>query len=165
MSIFRPIPWQRPSCYDKVMPAKFDNLGISFQYPENWQLDEKDIRAGQSAVTVFSPGGGFWSVAIHKVSSTEPAQMAQAALDAMRKEYDELDAEPVRESIAGCDLVGFDLNFFCLDLTNTACIRSVRVNRTTYTIFCQAEDREYRDAGPVFAAMTLTLLQSICDSN
>ena len=53
--------------------------------------------------------------------------MVQAALDAMRKEYEELDAEPVRETIAGHDLVGFDLNFFCLDLTNTACIRSLRV--------------------------------------
>ncbi len=53
--------------------------------------------------------------------------MAQAALDAMRKEYDDMDAEPVRETIAGYELVGFDLNFFCLDLTNTARIRSVRV--------------------------------------
>ena len=40
--------------------------------------------------------------------------MAQAALATMRKEYDELDAEPVSETIAGHDLVGFDLNFFCL---------------------------------------------------
>ena len=88
-------------------------------------------------------------------------KMAEAALDAMRKEYDELDAEPVQETIAGHDLVGFDLNFFCLDLTNTACIRSLRVNHTTFTIFFQAEDREYREISPVFQAMTLTLLQSI----
>jgi hypothetical protein len=79
----------------------------------------------------------------------------------MRREYDDLDSEPVRETIGGYDLVGFDLNFFCLDLTNTANIRSLRVDRTTFTIFCQAEDREYREVGPVFAAMTLTLLQSI----
>lgn len=78
------------------MPATFDNLGISFQYPDNWQLDEEDIRAGQSAVTVFSPGGAFWSVAMHTKSAAEPMQMAEAALEAMRKEYDELDAEPVR---------------------------------------------------------------------
>jgi hypothetical protein len=142
------------------MPAKFDNLGISFQYPDNWQLDEAEVRAGQSAVTVFSPGGGFWSVALHTGPSL-PAQMAQAALDAMRKEYDELDVEPISESMAGHDLLGFDLNFFCLDLTNTACIRSLRVGGTTYTVFFQAEDREYVEIAPVFQAMTLTLLQSI----
>jgi hypothetical protein len=143
------------------MAARFENLGISFQYPENWQLDEEDIRAGQSAVTVYSPGGAFWSVALHTASTAGPAQMAQAALDAMRKEYDDLDAEPAGETVAGHELVGFDLNFFCLDLTNTACIRALRVNGTTYTIFFQAEDREYNEIKPVFTAMTLTLLQSI----
>jgi hypothetical protein len=143
------------------MAATFENLGISFQYPENWQLDEDEIRAGQSAVTVYSPGGAFWSVALHTASTAGPAKMAEAALDTMRKEYDDLDAEPVRETIAGHDLVGFDLNFFCLDLTNTACIRALRADHTTYTIFFQAEDREYSDISTVFAAMTLTLLQSI----
>lgn len=143
------------------MAATFDNLGISFQYPENWQLDEEEIRAGQSAVTVYSPGGAFWSIALHTTSIAEPAEIARAALETMFKEYDELDAEPVTETIAGHELIGFDLNFFCLDLTNTACIRALRVDGTTYTIFFQAEDREYSEISQVFAAMTQTLLQSI----
>ena len=148
------------ACYDNPMPATFDNLGITFQYPDNWLLDEEEIRAGQSAVTVFSPGGAFWSVAVHPASA-EPARMAQAVLDAMRKEYEGMEAEPVSETIAGLELIGFDLNFFCLDLTNTASIRSLRVDGTTYTIFFQAEDREYREIGLVFAAMTLSLLRGI----
>jgi len=85
----------------------------------------------------------------------------QAALDAMRKEYAGLEAEPVDETIAGHNLIGFDLNFFYLDLTNTAAIRSLRVEGTTYTIFFQAEDGEYREIGLVFAAMTVSLLRSI----
>jgi len=141
------------------MPATFDNLGITFQYPDNWQLDEEELRAGQSAVTVFSPGGAFWSVAMH--TSADPARMAQAALDAMRKEYEGLEAEPVDETIAGHKLIGFDLNFFYLDLTNTAVIRSLRVDGTTYTIFFQSEDGEYREIGLVFAAMTVSLLRGI----
>jgi hypothetical protein len=107
------------------MPATFDNLGITFQYPDN------------------------------------PARMAQAALDAMRKEYDGLEAEPVEETIAGHELIGFNLNFFYLDLTNTAGIRSLRVGGTTYTIFFQAEDCEYREIGLVFDAMTFSLLRGI----
>jgi hypothetical protein len=143
------------------MPAIFDNLGISFQYPDSWQLDDAEIRAGQSAVTALSPGGGFWSVALHTGATAEPAKMAQAALDAMRKEYADLDAEPAYEKVAGYDLIGFDLNFFCLDLTNTAHIRSLRVDRTTFTILCQAEDREYGEIGSVFKAITVSLLRSI----
>ncbi len=142
------------------MPATFDNLGITFQYPDNWQLDEAEIRAGQSAVTVYSPGGAFWTVAMHPASA-EPARMAQAALDAMRKEYEDLEAEPVDETVAGHKLIGFDLNFFYLDLTNTAGIRSLRVAGATYTIFFQAEDREYSEIGLVFSAMTLSLLRGV----
>jgi hypothetical protein len=142
------------------MPATFDNLGITFQYPDNWQLDDEEMRAGQSAVTVYSPGGAFWTVAVHPASA-EPARMAQAALDAMRKEYEGLEAEPVNETVAGHKLIGFDLNFFYLDLTSTAGIRSLRVAGTTYTIFFQAEDREYSEIGLVFSAMTLSLLRGI----
>jgi hypothetical protein len=142
------------------MPATFDNLGINFQYPDNWQLDDEEMRSGQSAVTVFSPGGAFWSVAVH-TGSADPARMAKAALDAMSKEYEDMEAEPVKETTAGHDLVGYDLNFFFLDLTNTACIRSFRAGRTTYTVFYQAEDREFREIGLVFVAMTLSLLRGI----
>lgn len=142
------------------MPTTFDNLGISFQYPDNWQLDEAEVRAGQSAVTVFSPGGAFWSVAIHS-SSTDPERTVQAAMNALRREYDSLEAEEISQTINGHALHGFDLNFFCLDLTNTATIRSTKVNGVTYTIYCQAEDREYATIQRVFEAMTLTLLRSL----
>ena len=142
------------------MPATFDNLGITFQYPDNWQLDDEEIRSGQSAVTVFSPGGAFWSVAMHP-SSADPAKMAQAAVDAMRLEYESLEAEPVSETIDGRQLTGFDLSFFYLDLTNTACIRCLRAGGATFTIFYQAEDREFRDIGLVLQAMTISLLRGL----
>ena len=87
--------------------------------------------------------------------------MAQAALDAMRKEYEGLEAEPVNNVIAGHQVLGFNLYFFYLDLTNTAGIRSLRVGGTTYTIFFQAEDREYREVGQVFDAITVSLLRGI----
>ena len=45
------IPQRACVCYDSLMPATFDNMGITFQYPDNWQLDEEELRAGQSAIT------------------------------------------------------------------------------------------------------------------
>ena len=44
----------------------------------------------------------------------------------MREQYDELDAEAVTEKVAGKELIGYDMNFYCLDLTNTAQVRSFR---------------------------------------
>ncbi len=142
------------------MPLEFDKLGICFQYPDNWSLTEEDALAGCQSVTVYSPGGGFWSVAIHP-PATDPGELASAALEAMEEEYEGLESEEVRETVVGREMVGHDLNFHCLDLTNTACVRSVSTGRATLTIFCQAEDREMERIQPVFQAMTISLMQNI----
>ena len=42
-----------------LMPARFDSLGISFQYPDNWTLDDSDARLGRKSVTVYGPEGPF----------------------------------------------------------------------------------------------------------
>ena len=141
------------------MPSTFDKLGIRFQYPDNWTLDEHDALEGDNTVTVYSPGGGFWSVSLY-AGRHDPDELARAVLATMRQEYNELDAESVRESVAGRELIGFDLNFYCLDLTNTALVRSFSTSAAAWLILCQADDREFDQMEPVFRAMTLSLLQS-----
>jgi hypothetical protein len=137
-------------------------LGISFQYPDNWTLDDSDALLGRKSVTVYSPGGAFWTVAIHS-DTAEPAKLAAAIVDTMKQEYQGLEAEETVESVAGHDLLGYDLAFYCLDLTNTAHARSLRFAHNAYTIYCQAEDREYARVKKVFEAMTITFLNSLKD--
>jgi hypothetical protein len=144
------------------MPAQFNSLGISFQYPDNWKLDDSDALLGRKSVTVYSPGGAFWSVVIHPGSS-DPAKLAATAVEALRQEYEGLEAEAVEETLVGHELIGHDLAFYCLDLTNTAHIRTLRSGDATYTIYYQAEDREYGQINRVFQAMTVTLLHSLKD--
>jgi len=139
------------------MPAEFHKLGIAFQYPENWTLDEEDALAGSQSVTVYSPGGAFWSVSIHP-RSADPHQLAQAAVTVMKGEYEGLESEAVEEVLAGREMVGFNLNFFCLDLTNTAMIRCLRTDQATYAVFWQAEDHEFVELEAVFRAITTSLL-------
>ncbi len=67
----------------------------------------------------------------------------------------------VSQLISGHELVGYDLNFFYLDLTNTALIRCIRTDRATYAVFCQAEDREFDRVHAVFDAMTTSLLSNL----
>ena len=142
------------------MPLTFDGLGISFQYPDNWVLDEDDALSGGKSVTVYSPGGAFWSVAISP-HSANPTSMTRAAVDAMRQEYEEVEVQDAREELAGHELVGYDLNFFYIDLVNTAQVRAVQIDRSTLTIFCQAEDREFQRVHRVFQAMTTSLLDGL----
>jgi hypothetical protein len=145
-----------------AMPARFDKLGISFQYPENWTLDDTDAVLGRKSVTVYSPGGAFWSVAIHS-GSADPAKLAAAVVETMKKEYAGVEVDQAEETVAGRELIGYDLAFYYLDLISTAVVRSLRVAQSTYTIFCQAEDREFDKLQMVFRAMTASLLSGLCD--
>jgi len=142
------------------MPAEFNKLGILFQYPENWSLDEEDALAGRRSVTVYSPGGAFWSVSVHP-RSADPTRLAKAAVDAMKEEYAGLEAERTQETIAGRETIGYDINFYYLDLVNTASVRCIRTDRATYAVFFQAEDSELERVRAVFRAMTTSFLDNL----
>ena len=142
------------------MPLEFNKLGVRFQYPDNWTLEEDAALADCQSVSVSSPDGAFWTLSIHP-QAAKPAQLAQAAVKAMREEYNELEAEEIVEVIAGHELVGHDLNFYYLDLTNTACIRCIQGEQATYSIFFQAEDREFARVREVLRAITTSFLQNL----
>jgi len=139
------------------MPAEFDKMGVRFAYPENWTLDSDELNEDGNTITVYSPGGGFWSLAVHPAGSSA-GKLAAEALEAMSEEYEHLESQEVSDTIGEDRLIGFDLNFFYLDLTSTAKIRCVSRSGATYAIFCQAEDREFEQIGEVFRAITASLL-------
>jgi hypothetical protein len=139
------------------MPEVFDNLGLRFLYPDNWTVETEEARRGLPTVSAYSPGGAFWTVVLQPAGS-EPTELAKVALETMSQEYEELDSESVREKVGQTELVGFDVNFYCLDLTNTAWIRAGKTDLATYLILCQAEDREFGEVAHVFRAMTASLL-------
>jgi hypothetical protein len=142
------------------MVAVFDKLGIRFQYPENWTLETDDTTPGRQAISVYSPGGAFWTVMLHPAGEN-PAELARTALAAMQNEYEEIDSEPVQEKIGSVDLIGFDLNFYCLDLTNTAWIRAGSNETAIFLVICQAEDREFEEVSGIFQAITASLLSAM----
>ena len=120
------------------------------------------MEAGDEAdgeeVTVYSPGGAFWSLTIHERG--EPLELMEVVVQAMREEYDNLDSEVVEDLIAGQELCGFDLNFYCLDLTNTAQIRAFQRGAKTYLMIWQAEDREFDRIAPIFRAIATSLIEN-----
>jgi hypothetical protein len=142
------------------MPSEFRDMGISFQYPESWTLDNEDVLVGRPSVTVVSPTGDFWSISIHP-RSADPLALAKEAVEAVKEEYVDPDVEEIRENVSGHELVGYDLNFFVLDLTTTARVRCLRTRRATYAVFCQAEDEDLGRLGRVFDAITTSLLRGL----
>ncbi len=141
------------------MPAVYEKMGIRFLYPENWSLDEEEALHGNRSVSVYSPQGAFWSIALHP-PATDPDELAAAALRTLKGEYAESEAEPVCEQYGQRDVHGYDMTFFYLDFTNTALIRGFRTAQATCLVLCQAEDREFAEIEPVFRAITTSLLAS-----
>ena len=139
---------------------RFDRFGLVFDYPDNWSVDLEDSEGHLAAVSVYAPDGGFWSVSGHAPGGEEKA-LAAAVVATMREEYRDLDAEEASDVVAGRRLPGFDMNFYCLDLTNTAQVRTLRTPDAIYLLFCQAEDREWDRIAPVFAAMTASFVGGV----
>lgn len=139
------------------MPGVYDKLGIRFLYPDNWTLDEDEALHGNQSVTVQSPGGAFWSIALHP-PTTDPDELASAALEALQAEYPQSEVETVTDRLADQMIGGYDFHFFYLDFVNTALIRGFRTPSASCLVLCQAEDREFVELGPVFRAITTSLL-------
>ena len=139
---------------------QFNRFGLIFDYPENWLVDTKDSADRYATVTVYSPEDAFWSLSAHAAGGT-PLMLAKAVVEQMSAEYTDLDQEAVQENIGGRTLSGFDLNFYCLDLTNTAQVRTLETPTAIYLLFCQAEDREWVRVSHVFAAMTASFITAL----
>lgn len=140
----------------------FNRFGLAFDYPENWSIDTDDSQDRFATATVYSPEGGFWSVSGHAPGG-DPSELADAVLVQMRKDYQDLDSEPASDEVAGQRLTGLDMNFYCLDLTNTAQVRTLETPDAIYLIICQAEDREWDRIAPVFAAITTSFVAGLQD--
>jgi hypothetical protein len=140
------------------MLANFEQVGVRFQYPENWTLDSQTAEHGGREITVYSPGGSYWSVAVYDVK-TQPQAIIDSVLEAMHREYEELDHEEIDDQIAGRDDTGVEMNFYYMDLTSTAIARVYEGVWANYLVLYQAEDREYKQFEQLFRAITTSFLQ------
>lgn len=123
------------------MLGVYEDRGIRFQYPEDWDVEVTD-EGTVSTVSVQAPGGLAFALVTTDDSCPSPAEVADEALTAMREEYPDLDSVPTRETINGYNAFGHDLEFISLDLTNNCAIRCYRSPKRTVLIFGQWSDLE-----------------------
>ncbi len=138
------------------MPAIFDDVGIRFKYPADWELDVADD-GSITKVEIQSPDGlAFVMIAVDE-SCPAPADAADEALTAMREEYPDLDAVPALETIGGHRAVGHDVEFISLDMTNACAIRCFRTPRRTVLVFGQWSDIVAEESEPSIQAVRRSL--------
>jgi hypothetical protein len=114
----------------------YDDRGIRFEYPSDWELEVTDD-GPLTTVAVQAPEGLAFALVTVDDSCPEPDDMADQALGALREEYPVLDAAPALETINGHDAIGHDVEFISLDMTNSCTIRCFRTPRRTVLLFGQ----------------------------
>ena len=137
------------------MPTTFAEGGVRFLYPENWSLEREDDETGWT-VSLHSPGTAFM-VVVFRGDVPPPSELADAALEALREDYPDLEAENEVTSIGGQPAIGHDIRFFSLDLTNTCWTRSFLTDEGTVLVMCQTNDLELDTNGPVLKAICASL--------
>jgi hypothetical protein len=137
------------------MTRQFEESGIRFRYPDNWRLEREDSDHGWT-VSLYGPDTAFMMVACDE-SMPAPEDMAGAALDALKADYPNLEAEETIDSLAGQMAVGHDVRFFSFDLTNTCWTRSLYGAGGTVLVLCQTNDLELEKSEPVLRAICASL--------
>ena len=146
------------------MPASYQRHGLTFLYPDNWQLVDDDANSIPRVISLQAPSGAFWSVDIHPFS-VRLADLMDAFLETLRAEYRELECEEATEKIGANEASGFDVQFYCLDYVVSAQIRGLRYGHAAYMFTYQAEDREFEQMNRVFRAITASLFRSLEDAD
>ena len=137
------------------MAEQFEHDGIRFSYPENWRLEREETDSGWT-VLLQSPDTAFFLLSLDE-DGPASGEMARTALDALREDYPDLEADECVESLAGQTAVGHDIQFTSLDLTNTCWTRSFSCADGTVLVLCQLNDLELDTHEPVLRAICASL--------
>jgi hypothetical protein len=134
-------------------------------YPESWSVSEDTDDGRVVGFTLESPAAAFMTVTEYPWT-VAPREALEQAQEVMKSEYDnieyddiptdlELDNKPLDDSRA-CEA-----NFYYLDLLVVSRFIAFTVDRKTFLVQIQSEDRDFSKLEMVFKAMLVSLLKSV----
>ncbi len=139
--------------------AVYDQHGIRFEYPDDWELDVTDD-GPRTTVAMQAPGSPAFALVTVDDDRPAPAVLADEALAALREEYPTLDAVPALETIDGHRAVGHDVEFISLDLSNACAIRCFRTPRRTVFVIGQWSEVEGDDIEDALQAIRRSMAET-----
>jgi hypothetical protein len=143
------------------MPAIYEDRGVRFLYPDNWQLMDVETSGWPRTVTVQSPNTAFWSLHVYPPRQ-ELRPLVMEVVESIQSSFpdQELEVLPASEVVGDAEAKGVDVSFFYLDLLVEARIRTIKTPSFTLIWHYQAESRELEELEQVFLAIASSLLQN-----
>lgn len=118
------------------MTAIFDDFGIRFTYPKDWELDVSED-GSRTTISLQAPDSMAFAFVALDASRPDAGEMVVEALEAMRAEYPALEAVSAVETIGGRKAQGHDAEFMTFDMINSCAIRGIRTSRRSVLFFAQ----------------------------
>ena len=131
------------------------HFGIRFRYPDSWDLSEQQSE-NELTITVASPTTAFWSLTLFE-DGPRPEELIELAVEAFRDEYEELDVYSAKVELCHRASVARDLEFVCLELLNSAFLRSFRTGNFSVLILYQGTDQELAETREVLESISSSL--------
>ena len=138
--------------------------GLYFAYPSNWELEETEMDEVEGAIQLSNPTGAFWILRKYPLE-TDVDEIVESVVETMRTDYQDMEIERQEKTLFGKTLRGAEMNFFYLDLMNTASVLCYADELTTYAVFWQTGNQlivgndEPVPLEKVFEAITYSLLR------
>lgn len=138
-----------------MLSQTYQEHGIRFDYPSDWQVEDH-ASAEEIQVLVQSPGSAFWVLNLYFERPVSD-ELIESAIETYRAEYGEVDAFPSEQNVAGHQGAAVDIEFVCLDLPNTAQVRTFVTDRFTALILSQYSEGEPPETAELIKQMTQSI--------
>jgi hypothetical protein len=134
---------------------EFDRDGVHFRYPDNWRVEAEEGEGGWT-ITLTSPQTAFAILSL-RPDARDPADLADQTLDALKAEYQELDAENAVETLAGEVAIGHDIDFMTLDTAISCRTRCLDTPAGPLLVMCQTSEYDKAQNDPVLRAILASI--------
>jgi hypothetical protein len=135
----------------------FERDGILFRYPANWSCEiQDDAESGGWTVTVTSPETAFFMASLQPDAS-DAGDLADQAMESLKSEYRELDAENVMETICGLPAIGYNADFLTVDTAIVCRVRALDTFAGPLLLLAQVSEYDREQNDPVLQAIVKSL--------
>lgn len=132
--------------------VEYASHGLRFSYPDIWEVNE-ETDGDDVLITVAPKETSFWLLRIMP-ACPPPPQVVNSCVEAFQQEYEESETSEASVQISGMPAYCTELEFVCLELTNSVGLASVRTTDFTLLVWWQGTDHELKDVRPIFDHMT-----------
>ena len=141
--------------------AVYEEPGVRFEYPDNWELSHEHHDEDFS-VTIESEGTAFWMLSVLQ-GRPVAEDVIEAALESFRAEYEPVDVYESEASICMLPTLARDVDFYELEMVNRASLLACETDSTTIFVLFQMSDTERAEAEPLLKAITDSLMCELSD--